>query len=174
MPGTQVDVKKAQPMQPAPADVWTSLRSEMDRLFERFGTGLPMAPLDRLFGGAAATKGPGGFTFSAPVADVKENGTAFTVTAELPGLGEQDIEVKVTDDLLTLRGEKRQEKEEKDESYHLTERSYGSFERSFRLPPSVERDKIAASFEKGVLTITLPKSAEAKQQEKTIPIRSAG
>ncbi len=174
MPSTPVEVKKSQPMQKAPADVWSSLRQEMDKVFDRFGAGLSMAPFDRLFAGMPTLKQDTTFAFAAPAVDVKENGTAFTITAELPGLTEKDIEVKVTDDMLTLRGEKRQEKEEKDESYHLMERSYGSFERSFRLPPSVERDKIAASFEKGVLTLTLPKSAEAKKQEKTIEIKPGG
>lgn len=174
MPSTPVEVKKSQPMQKAPADVWSSLRQEMDRVFDRFGAGFSMAPFDRLFGSVPAMKHESTFAFAAPAVDVKENGTAFTVTAELPGLTEKDVEVKVTDDMLTLKGEKRQEKEEKDESYHLVERSYGSFERSFRLPPSVERDKIVANFDKGVLTLTLPKSAEAKKQEKTIEIKSGG
>ena len=79
----------------------------------------------------------------------------------------------MADEMLTLRGEKRQEKEEKDENYHLCERAYGTFERSFRLPSGVERDKITAEFAKGVLTITLPKSVAAQQQEKTIPIKAA-
>lgn len=182
MPNTPVEVKKSQPMQKAPADVWTSLRQEMDKVFDRFGAGFSMpslgpslgAPFERLFANMPAVKHESSFAFAAPAVDVKENGTAFTVTAELPGLTEKDIEVKLTDDMLTLKGEKRQEKEEKDETFHLTERSYGSFERSFRLPPSVERDKITASFDKGVLTLTLPKSAEAKKQEKTIEIKPGG
>ena len=178
MPSTPVEVKKSQPMQKAPADVWTSLRQEMDKVVDRVGAGVSLpsfgAPFDRLFANTPAVKHEAGFVFAAPAVDVKENGTAFTVTAELPGLTEKDIEVKLTDDMMTLKGEKRQEREDKDESYHLMERSYGSFERSFRLPPSVERDKIAANFDKGVLTITLPKSAEAKKQEKTIEIKSGG
>jgi HSP20 family protein len=178
MPNTPVEVKKSQPMQKAPTDAWASLRQEMDKVFDRFGAGFSMpsfgAPFDRLFANVPAARHESTFAFAAPAVDVKESGTAFTVTAELPGLTEKDIEVKLTDDMLTLKGEKRQEREDKDESYHLMERSYGSFERSFRLPPSVERDKIAANFDKGVLTVTLPKSAEAKQQEKTIEIKSGG
>jgi len=174
MPNTPVEVKKSQPMQKAPADAWTTLRQEMDKVFDRFGAGFSMAPFDRLFGNMPVLKHESSFAFAAPAVDVKENGTAFTVTAELPGLTETDIEVKLTDDMLTLKGEKRQEREDKDENYHLMERSYGSFERSFRLPPTVARDQIAASFDKGVLTLVLPKSAEAKQQEKTIEIKSGG
>jgi HSP20 family protein len=177
MASTQVEVKKAQPMQKPAADAWSSLRTEMDRLFDRFSSGwnLPAfgAPFGRLFGTEPALRYESSFSFTTPAVDVAENGTQFKITAELPGLTEADIEVKVSDDMLTLKGEKRQEREEKDENYHLSERSYGSFERSFRLPPSVERDKIQADFAKGVLTVTLPKSAAAQQQEKTIPIKAA-
>jgi HSP20 family protein len=81
--------------------------------------------------------------------------------------------VSVSGDRLVLKGEKRQEQEQKNKNYHLSERTYGSFERSFELPVSVDRDKIAADFSKGVLTITLPKTGAMQQQQKKIEIKSA-
>ena len=172
MANTEIEVKKGQPTPPAPQDMWGSLRTEMDRLFDRFGGGWHMAPFGRMLGGDLAPRLAGEFNLTVPAVDVKENGAAFKITAELPGMAEKDVEVKVSGDMLTLKGEKRQEREEKDESHHLRERSYGSFERSFRLPPSVDREKISADFSKGVLTVTLPKSTEAQQREKTIEVKS--
>jgi len=80
--------------------------------------------------------------------------------------------VSVSSDMLVLKGEKCQEKEEKDKKYHFSERTYGSFQRAFDLPASVDRDKVAADFSKGVLTITLPKTAEARKPEKKIAVKS--
>ena len=90
----------------------------------------------------------------------------YKISAELPGLDAQDVEMSISDDRLVLKGEKRQEQEEKNKNYHHSERTYGSFQRSFELPMSVDRDKIAADFSKGVLTITLPKTAAMQQQQK--------
>ena len=83
-----------------------------------------------------------------------------------------NIEVKVADDILTIKGEKKEEKEEKDKNYYMSERRYGSFQRSFQLPPGVDQGKIDASFQKGVLTVTLPKSPEAQQKEKKIVVKA--
>lgn len=173
MPGTQIDVKQANPLRKPPADMWGSLGTEMDRLFDRFSGGFSMAPFSRMFGTELAPRYESSFSFTVPAVDVAENGTSYKITAELPGLTEKDIEVKMEEEILTLKGEKRQDREEKDENYHLCERAYGRFERSFRLPAGVERDEITAEFTKGVLTITVPKSAAALQQAKTIPIKSA-
>jgi HSP20 family protein len=84
----------------------------------------------------------------------------------------KDIDVSVSGDMLVLKGEKRQEKEEKDKNYHYSERAYGSFQRAFELPASVDRDKVAADFSNGVLTITLPKTAEAQKPTKKIEVKS--
>ena len=108
-----------------------------------------------------------------PAVDVVESEKAYEITAELPGMDEKNIEVKVTDGRLTVKGEKQEEKEEKEKDYYLQERHYGSFERSFDLPESVEPDKIEASFKKGVLTVTLPKKAEAQKAAKKIEVKSA-
>ena len=86
---------------------------------------------------------------------------------------EKDIEVAVSGDMVTLKGEKRQEREDKTENYHISERSYGSFQRSFYIPDGVDRDKIAAEFSKGVLTLTLPKTAEAQKASKKIEVKAA-
>jgi HSP20 family protein len=95
------------------------------------------------------------------------------VTAELPGMTEKEIEVAASDNTLALKGEKRVEKEQKDKNYYLSERSYGSFQRSFTLPDGVDRDKISADFAKGVLTITMPKTAKAKEAAKKIAVKAA-
>jgi len=103
-----------------------------------------------------------------------EDDAAYKVMAELPGMNEKEIEVVVSSDMQTLKGEKRQEKEQKEENFYLSERSYGSVQRSFYVPEGVDRDKIAADFSKGVLTITVPKTAKAvEQQKKKIEVKSA-
>jgi HSP20 family protein len=105
-----------------------------------------------------------------PEIDVKENGKQMVLTAELPGMEEKDIDLSVRDGVLTLKGEKKMEKSEEKDDYRVMERRYGSFQRSFSLPESVKEDGIKANFDKGVLTITMPKKAEAKKSEKKIKI----
>jgi HSP20 family protein len=103
-----------------------------------------------------------------PSVDVTEDKDSLVVKAEMPGMSKDDVKVSVQDNVLTLKGEKKQEKEEKDKNYHRVERSYGSFCRSFQLPTSVKADKIKANYKDGVLSITLPKTEEVKPKE--IPI----
>jgi len=88
-------------------------------------------------------------------------------------MSEKEIEVVCSGDTLTLKGEKRQEKEQTEKNFYLSERAYGSFQRSFFLPEGVDRDKIAAEFAKGVLTITMPKTANAMEEQKTIEVKAA-
>ncbi len=181
MSDTAVEVKKTTPAAaptPAPVptptgapDVWSALRSEMERVFDRFAGAFSMPSLRRMFDFAPSRRLESTFTFTAPAIDLAENEKAYRVTAELPGLEAKNIEVSLSGDTLTIKGEKRQEKEEKEESYYLSERSFGSFQRSFSLPAGVDRDKIGAELAKGVLTITLPKTAEA-QQQKTIEVKA--
>ncbi len=104
---------------------------------------------------------------------MSEDDKSYKIAAELPGIDAKDIDVSVTGDTLVLKGEKRQEKEEKDKNYFFSERSYGSFQRAFALPDSVDREKIAADFSKGVLTIALPKTAAAQKPQKKIEVKSA-
>jgi HSP20 family protein len=148
-----------------------SLRREVDRLFDDFGQGFLRAPFRSLadFEPLWARKLTGG---AAPAVDIVESDKAYEVTAELPGMDEKNIEVKVAEGGLTIKGEKNEEKEEKRKGYHLSERRFGSFERYFRLPEGVDGDKIEASFEKGVLTVTLPKKPEAQKPEKKIEIKA--
>jgi HSP20 family protein len=169
MAATPVDVKKT----PGPriaADPWQSFRSEIDRLFDRFpGFGFPSGR--RMFDCAPAVDT--GFNFNVPAVDVTEDDKAYKIAAELPGLEEKDIDISVTGDMLTLKGERHQEKEENNKNWHVSERAYGLFQRVFALPDGIDRDKIAAEFSKGVLTVTLPKSPEAQKQQKKITVKAA-
>ena len=108
-----------------------------------------------------------------PAVDITESDKAYEITAELPGLDEKNIEVKLANGSLTIKGAKQEEKEEKEKDYYLHERLFGSFGRSFRVPEGVDTSKIEATFNKGVLTVKLPKSAEAQKAEKKIEIKAA-
>jgi HSP20 family protein len=96
--------------------------------------------------------------------------TELVVEAELPGMDEKDVSVTLSSGVLTLKGKKKSEREEKKDDYHLMERSYGSFQRSFQLADTIDPDKVTATFDKGVLKVTLPKRPEAVKAEKRIPI----
>jgi HSP20 family protein len=104
----------------------------------------------------------------APPVDIYENGDNLVLKAELPGVDPRDVEIRVEDSTLYLKGERKFEKEVKEESYHRVERSYGTFTRSFSLPNSIDSDKVSAEYKDGVLTLTMPKREEAKP--KTIKI----
>lgn len=173
MADTPVQVKKATPAHSSAPDVWRSFRSEMDRVFDRFSSGFGFPAMRRMFEVEPFWRQESSFDFAAPAVDVTENETAYKVTAELPGISEKDIEISLTGDVLVLKGEKRQEREEKEKNRYLSERAYGAFQRSLPLPDGVDRDAITAEFSKGVLTVTLPKSKEAQKQQKKIEIKAA-
>ena len=103
-----------------------------------------------------------GFT---PAVEISEDDEAYTINAELPGIDKKDVHIEVKDGVLTLRGERKHEHEEKEDGYFRTERSYGSFERSFALPEAADEEKIKASFNDGILTVTLPKGEVAKPKQ---------
>jgi HSP20 family protein len=105
-----------------------------------------------------------------PSIDVRESDKGFVVEAELPGMDEKDVSVTLNNGVLTLKGEKKSESEEKGESYHVMERGFGSFQRVFDLGDAVDSDKVDASFEKGILKVTLEKRSETVKTEKQIPI----
>lgn len=105
-----------------------------------------------------------------PAADVVETEELVTLSLELPGLEKKDIDISVEDGVLTIRGEKLEEKKEEAKRYHLVERTFGTFQRAFTLPRSVDPAKISAEFEKGVLTVKLPKTAEAKAKGRKVEI----
>jgi len=173
MANTPVEVKKATPAATATPDAWRSFRTEMDRLFDRFAGGWGMPSLRRMFEMEPALRNDSSFTMPSPAVDVTEDDGAYKVTAELPGMSEKEIEVVASGDTLTLKGEKRQEKEQTEKNFHVSERSYGSFQRSFYIPEGVDREKIVAEFSKGVLTITMPKSAKAVAEQKKIEVKAA-
>jgi HSP20 family protein len=152
---------KTESKAPAVRHPFEALHQEIDRLFDDFG-GFWGAPFRRLEPIVAS-----------PAVDIAERDNDYEVTAELPGLDEKDIEVKLSNGGLMISGEKKQETEQKKKGYHLSERRYGSFQRYFSLPEGIDTGKIAATFKKGVLTVTLPKTAEAKKQEQKIAIKAA-
>ncbi len=108
-----------------------------------------------------------------PRIDVRDTNEAFVLRAELPGLDEGDFEIALEDDVLTLKGEKKTESHEQREGYRHVETRSGSFERRFRLPSAVKADDVKATFDKGVLTVTLPKPEEERPQVRTIPVTTA-
>lgn len=141
---------------------------EMDRLFEGFwGRGTP----GELWAWDPFRESGETARFMAPI-DLKESDTAYTMQADLPGMSDKDVEIEVSDGVLTLKGEKKTERTEKKDNYHLSERSFGSFQRSIRVPAGVEIDKISADFKNGVLTVSMPKSKEAQKKAKKISIKS--
>ncbi len=146
-----------------------ALRNQVDRLFEDFAAEdfwhRPFRPLP---GFEEARK-----FVARPAVDVTQNDKAYEIAAELPGLDEKNIEVNVANGGLTIKGEKKEQKEEKQKGYYLAERRYGSFERYFGLPDGVDAEKIEASFKNGVLKVTLPKTAEAQKPAKKIEVKAA-
>jgi len=140
-----------------------SLFREVEKTFEDFSRRTPFAGFAGL-GEAGAT---------APKTDVAEGKDGIEVTVELPGVDEKDIDVTLADGVLTIRGEKKSERDEhdKDKNWHVIERSYGSFSRSIRLPYDPDQSKVEAKFDKGVLHVRLPKPAEVAKKEKKIEIR---
>ena len=135
-----------------------NIRDEVNRLFDNFFTGLPERRRGLLEGEWA------------PSVDIAETDNDVVVTAELPGVKQDDVDITITDDVLTLKGEKKEEKEVKEKNYHRIERSYGSFQRSVSLPAGVQADKAKATYKDGVLHITIPKSEEARPKQIKIDV----
>ena len=172
---TKLPVKTEKTAAPAKTAEWApfeSLRREIDRLFDDF------RPFDWRLPRARA-----GFGFElpklaaewklAPAMDLVEKEKEYEISAELPGIDEKNVEIKLANGMLTIKGEKNEEKEEKQKDYYLSERRFGSFQRSFAVPEGVDADKIEASFTKGVLSVKLPKSAAAQSAEKKITVKAA-
>jgi HSP20 family protein len=147
-----------------------TLRNQVDRLFHDFQTGFLQAPsYHSLFDLEPFWRRDFGFAVT-PAVDIVEKDKAFEITAELPGLDAKNIDIQLADRMLTIKGEKQEEKEEKTRDRYVSERRYGSFRRTLQVPGSVDVDKIEASYKSGVLTVTMPKSAEAQKSQKTIPV----
>lgn len=141
---------------PAAPDVFSSLRSEVDRVFEAFTRGWPTLTLAQDV---------------TPRMDVAETDKDIEISAELPGLEEKDVQVNVADNVLTIKGEKKAEKQQTEKNYRLFERSYGSFYREVALPTGINADSIKATLSNGVLKVTIPKPAAA--QAKKVEVKSA-
>jgi HSP20 family protein len=152
---------------PYARDPFSLFRYEMDRLFDDF-----FAPAEgRSFAAPRAGEG-GAQAMLRPSIDVDESEKAYTVTAELPGLGEDDVELNLAENTLTLSGEKRAEREETEGGRRWTERSYGRFSRTIPFPTEVDADKVEARFKNGVLTVTLPKNEKARDKTRRIEVRA--
>jgi len=147
-----------------------ALRKEIDSLFEDFGENFWRQPFRSLarFERAWPSK-----LAATPAVDISETEKGYEITAELPGLDEKSIEVNLANGGLTIKGEKKEEKEEKTKDYYVSERRYGAFERYFALPEGVDADKIEATFKNGILKVALPKTAEAQKPAKKIEVKSA-
>ncbi len=146
-------------------DPFQTFRSEMDRLFDDFLGGLPaFSNLRQSFPAAQVLT---------PALDVKETEKELVVRADLPGIDGKDVHLTLQNGVLTMQGEKKNEHKDERENYHLVERSYGSFQRSIRLPETIDEDKVEARFDKGVLTITLPKRPGMVKTQKKIEIKSS-
>lgn len=144
-----------------------SLFRDVEKVFEDFQRRSPLPGMPAMFGSTGGAL--------APKIDVSEAKDAVEVTAELPGVDEKDVEVTLVDGVLTVRGEKKAEREEqdKDKNWHVVERSYGSFSRSIALPFDPDASQVEAKFDKGVLRIRLPKPPEKVASEKKIEIKSS-
>jgi len=171
IPVEQRKPASAERRSPAPWQPFDTLRKEVDRLFENFSFASPST--GRFFNFEPWFRHGAALVGMAPAIDIAEKEKAYEVTAELPGLDEKDIDVAVSDNVLTIKGEKKEEKEEKEKSYYLSERRYGAFQRSLELPSGVDAGRIEAQFARGVLTITLPKTAEAQKKQRKIDVKSA-
>jgi HSP20 family protein len=167
---SKTPVKPEEKPSTRPLGPLSSLRREVERLFDDFDIGAWRRPAGGMFDLEPFWRGE--LTFGkAPAVDIAEKEKEYEITAELPGMEEKDIDVKFANGMLTIKGEKKEEKEEKKKDYYLSERRYGSFQRSFAVPEGVDADKIDASFKNGVLTVVLPKSAEAQKSEKKIAVK---
>ncbi len=160
--------KPAEAKAPAVWRPFESLRREVDRLFDDFDRGFWRFPSRSLFAAEPFWRSGA----MAPAVDIVEREKDYEVTAELPGMEEKDVELKLANGVVTIKGEKKEQKEEKKEDYYLSERRYGAFERSFSLPEGVDVNKIEAGCKNGVLRIMLPKKPEAITPERKIEVKA--
>jgi HSP20 family protein len=173
---TKLPIKPEKKSAVPPEHTWSpfeNLHREIDRLFDDFRPShwhLPFSRRSRNFELSIPTLANWQVV---PAMDLVEKDGAYEISAELPGMDEKAVELKLSNGTLTIRGEKSEEKEEQEKDYYLSERRYGSFSRSFQVPEGVDTDKIDAEFAKGILTIKLPKTAEAKKAAKKIAVKAA-
>lgn len=168
---SEIEVRRETP--PATVEGWPSmlsLRNEIDRLFDDFGAGLWRHPLSRRVNSLLPASAEWALQ---PATELVECNGEYRVTAELPGMNAEDIDIKLSNGTITIRGEKSEEKKEEKDDYLVSERRYGEFQRSLSLPTGVDADAVSANFANGVLTVTLPKTPEAKQKERKVEVKSA-
>lgn len=169
-----VSVEKRRARREHPGEApFAGLRAQVDQLFDEFQRGYWHLPFRRgvvdvePFWRGEVAFGP------VPAVDIVETDAAYVITAELPGVTENDIDVTFSDGTLAITAEKREEKEPEQGDYFLSERNYGSFKRSFRVSDGIDADKIEATSINGVLTVTLPKTAQARRRTKTVAVKTA-
>ncbi|MDX2157650.1 MAG: Hsp20/alpha crystallin family protein [Hyphomicrobiaceae bacterium] len=150
-----------------PVSLFDAMRSDLDRVFDRFERGWPGFGRMGGFDFPTVTRG-----MSAAL-DVRDEGNQLVIEADLPGMEEKDVSVTLSNGILTIKGERKSEREEKKDNYHIAERSFGSFQRSLQLPDGIDDSKVEAKFDKGVLHIVAPKRPEAASKERKIEIRKA-
>lgn len=143
---------------PWTTDLW-NMQREINRLFDNF------------FRGGVQDEGTFGPSYWTPAVDIAEHDNEYVVKVELPGVSKDDVKITIESNVLTIRGEKKQDRETKNDNYHRVERMYGSFQRSFTLPSTVRNDKIDAVYKDGILTITLPKAEEAKPKQIEVKVK---
>lgn len=173
---TDIEVKSEKPAARGMAAMehpFAALRNEVNRLFGPIDWSEVQLPLLRRAMSIDPARGWGDMFSIAPAMDLVERDKEYELTAELPGLTRDNIDLKLSDGVLTIKGEKTSERKEEEEGYYLRERSFGEFQRVFRLPGGVDPDKIIATFENGVLRVRLPKTAEAKAKERRIAVKAA-
>ncbi len=156
-----------------PRDFFGNIRDEIDRVFEDFDRGLWGMPARWRGSNFDLFRRPQLPSAWTPSVDIAEKDDMFEVTADLPGIDEKNVEVKLSGNMLTIKGTREEHKEEKRKDYYASERQFGAFERSLQVPDSVDGDKIDAHFKNGVLTISLPKKPEARKAEKKISIKAS-
>jgi HSP20 family protein len=148
----------------SPPREFATMRNRLRRFFEEpFGLELPLVPqLERRLNALAWS----------PAVEASETPTEYVITAELPGISMEDLEINMADGVLTLKGKKEEERrsEDKERTFHLWEREYGSFERTFRFPLEIAEEKVSAEFANGVLTVKVPKLQQQKAPPRTVPI----
>lgn len=141
---------------------------EIDRLFDQVYRGVGLAP----FGFDRPVLPHLGAGMLKPTLDLGASDKEYTITVEIPGVDEKDVKLEIVNDTLTIRGEKKQETEEKEKNYYRMERSYGSFQRMLSLPQDADQNGVRAIFKNGVLTVTLPRKAAPKSHVKHIEVNS--
>ena len=168
--GTSVPVQRSDTVAQYPqgnaVNPIVQLHREIDGLFENAFRGFGIAPFRSDFFTPLTAEG-----LLKPQVDIGATDKEYSITVEVPGVNEKDVKVEISGNIMTIRGEKKQEKEEKDKNYYRVERSYGSFQRILSLPEDANHDDVKASFKKGVLTVKMPRKALPKPEVKQIEIR---